>query len=435
MGMKLIRVGGPAAGTAVDIYPPGISIGREQDNDIVIDDSLASRYHAKIELYDQVWFIHDLNSRNGVVVNGKRIESHAPLSLHDEIRIGTSDFVFSDGTMPAHLSGGAAAAASTAGTANAAAPATSRNRRVLVLALVFVLLLLLVAAGIVLQLPSRGRPAAPPPDAGDPPVAEKANDLQIYYEKLIASKGNVFRYELELKDGLLAVAMDDVRNDWHVTVEPKSLPPEQLALIANRLLQPEFLALQSPTPGAAGEQHQRERLLIRARNQGNYVEVVNGIVPGGFRDAVSQLTALAAKEFYIPEDSVPKDEVINSARKEFLVAKDLLARQDMGSPNLYDAVNAFHRVQERLRWIDPKPDFFREAHDLEVQAAQALDDKIKEQMRAANLEARVNRLDEARAKYQVVVDMLPDTRDPRYREARNAILDLNAKIEDLRKRR
>lgn len=50
------------------------SIGRASNNDIIISDSSVSRKHAALEkLSDGTWFIKDLDSKNGIKVNGEHI--------------------------------------------------------------------------------------------------------------------------------------------------------------------------------------------------------------------------------------------------------------------------------------------------------------------------------------------------------------------------
>lgn len=52
-----------------------ISVGRESNNDIVIDNKFISASHAELNFSDGKWEIKDLNSTNGTFVNQKRIEN------------------------------------------------------------------------------------------------------------------------------------------------------------------------------------------------------------------------------------------------------------------------------------------------------------------------------------------------------------------------
>jgi len=71
------------------------SIGRATDNDIVIQDVLASRHHAYLARTPLGTEIRDANSVNGTFVNGVRVGS-AILSEGDVVTIGNVDLVFSN---------------------------------------------------------------------------------------------------------------------------------------------------------------------------------------------------------------------------------------------------------------------------------------------------------------------------------------------------
>ncbi len=70
----------------------GLRIGRGSDNDIVLPDPSVSRYHASVRLEGETFWIVDLGSTNGVLLNGERV-SQAPISTGDTLRIGTFDLV------------------------------------------------------------------------------------------------------------------------------------------------------------------------------------------------------------------------------------------------------------------------------------------------------------------------------------------------------
>jgi ABC-type multidrug transport system ATPase subunit len=86
-------------GSATPEKPPGsATIGRANDNDIVIQDVLASRHHAFLVQSPLGTEIRDAHSVNGTFVNGVRVGS-AVLNEGDVITIGNVDLVFTDGTL------------------------------------------------------------------------------------------------------------------------------------------------------------------------------------------------------------------------------------------------------------------------------------------------------------------------------------------------
>lgn len=66
---------------------PNALIGRSRDCDIVLNTAFASRRHAILSREGALWSIADLNSTNGLKLNGKRVHNH-PLVDGDVIQIG-----------------------------------------------------------------------------------------------------------------------------------------------------------------------------------------------------------------------------------------------------------------------------------------------------------------------------------------------------------
>ena len=74
-----------------------ITIGRDFDNDVVVDNKLASRHHAVIQKIKNAYFLKDANSTNGTFVNGVRIpkDKYVKLAPGDKITIGNMNLVIS----------------------------------------------------------------------------------------------------------------------------------------------------------------------------------------------------------------------------------------------------------------------------------------------------------------------------------------------------
>ena len=70
------------------------TIGRAQDNDIVINNLALSRRHAQVEYKSGRFEVVDLQSQNGVYVNQERVRGPRPLDDRDSITLGTYQFVF-----------------------------------------------------------------------------------------------------------------------------------------------------------------------------------------------------------------------------------------------------------------------------------------------------------------------------------------------------
>ncbi len=87
----LIRVDGDTE--VVHVLGRKTTVGRTPDNDLQIDAKFISRNHAVILAGPNHTIIEDLNSTNGIAVNGKRITRHT-LRDGDNLAIGKTTFRF-----------------------------------------------------------------------------------------------------------------------------------------------------------------------------------------------------------------------------------------------------------------------------------------------------------------------------------------------------
>lgn len=72
-----------------------ITLGRRDDNDIVLDDVFVSRQHIEIEKKDKAYIIKDRKSRYGTFVNGESV-IEIQLNYGDEIQVGNTLITFVD---------------------------------------------------------------------------------------------------------------------------------------------------------------------------------------------------------------------------------------------------------------------------------------------------------------------------------------------------
>ena len=75
-----------------DLLPP-ITIGREEDNAVQLNDERVSRFHAKVQEDGGRVILTDLESTNGTRVNGHPIQMHV-LRIGDQVSIGRCLLLF-----------------------------------------------------------------------------------------------------------------------------------------------------------------------------------------------------------------------------------------------------------------------------------------------------------------------------------------------------
>lgn len=92
--MILQVVKGDNPGQDITVDGSVFAIGREKDNDLVINDPGISRHHCVFRREDGQWWVEDLQSVNGVAVNAIKITEKTQLKPGDEITVFSHIFVF-----------------------------------------------------------------------------------------------------------------------------------------------------------------------------------------------------------------------------------------------------------------------------------------------------------------------------------------------------
>jgi FHA domain len=90
------RGAGLEPGARFDLFG-GISIGRSSQADVTIQDRYASGVHARIYARRGHYYIEDMNSTNGTLLNDRSLNGEAELIEGDLIRIGDTEFRFEPG--------------------------------------------------------------------------------------------------------------------------------------------------------------------------------------------------------------------------------------------------------------------------------------------------------------------------------------------------
>lgn len=69
-------------------FTQGFTAGRAQDNRVVLDSGVISRHHLEVKREAGEWWLVDLNSANGVFIDGLRVESKSRLTLPVRVQLG-----------------------------------------------------------------------------------------------------------------------------------------------------------------------------------------------------------------------------------------------------------------------------------------------------------------------------------------------------------
>ena len=82
----LVLMTGGKAGERYRLVKEKTILGRHPGCDIVVDSGSVSRQHAAVEMKDGNWWIEDLGSRNGTLINGEKLNGQHQLeAAEDEV--------------------------------------------------------------------------------------------------------------------------------------------------------------------------------------------------------------------------------------------------------------------------------------------------------------------------------------------------------------
>ena len=101
---KLVIFRGDSVESELRLKRQTVRIGRDTRNEIVLDDKTVTRVHAEVTSEGNTYYIADLNSRNGVWINGQRIKGRTSLTLGVPVTIGAYELTLEDDVGTSDLS-------------------------------------------------------------------------------------------------------------------------------------------------------------------------------------------------------------------------------------------------------------------------------------------------------------------------------------------
>jgi GAF domain-containing protein len=96
--MAKIRIlNGPLRGREKSLADKPLTIGRDAEAGLQILDRAASRFHCELFPVGGMWFVKDLESKNGTHVNDDRLEDEELMRIGDIIKIGGTEIIYEIG--------------------------------------------------------------------------------------------------------------------------------------------------------------------------------------------------------------------------------------------------------------------------------------------------------------------------------------------------
>lgn len=366
--MKLFFLNGSRQGESIALTPPGISIGREEDNDVQLLIPGVSRYHAKLTFDGTLWKLRDLGSTNGTKVNGTLISDEAMLNDGDTLGIG-DQLLFFGAELPDAAPGNAPKAPQSnpvplPGKISAETLFGSRNRKeskngnepekprkfkLLYPVLVFALAIIVLAVFVKLYM-------VEPKQTTSPDIPQAKPDFVLHYERLRVEPANIFRFSLTVENDKAEFTLDDLKYGRHFQKTFKAVPQRALNDLRDTILNTEFMTLnQEPLNDlVSGKVDENRKLTVILNNKQNTITVRNNFAKSSF-EAIERAIEKFSDDNGLSSVSMNVAEMKEYAVQTFRKAEDLYHSYQAKPENLREAISRYKLAMEYLEQFSPKP--------------------------------------------------------------------------------
>ncbi len=317
----LIVEQGPDKDRKIVIDPSGSRLGRSSNNDIALNDPALSRYNNRFFFKpDEGLWISDLASANKTLVNNQPIKE-IRLKIGDRILAGeTTLCVISDSIDGG--SGGAALPVVDLGFKSkpGGQPKKKKSNVHIPIIIVFAVVALFGWGSKLIKDSIKSSSAV---------VAEKVVEtLEITYEKVVADKDNIFRYQLQLDaNRMLSVQIDDLVNKRHIRKESE-VSSEYIDDLIRVLRDSGFYSLSEQYQGIQPDIYNLWDLTITVGRKTSRTRVLNRVEPEIFRAVRETLEEAGKNELGLWAIELSAEKLIEMDNVASLLGKKLDDERD-----------------------------------------------------------------------------------------------------------
>ena len=424
---EIFVVDGPIAGRRFEVGAAGLRLGRSSSNDLHIPDEELSRNHCLFEAVGETGIrLTDLASANGTVLNGKQLgDESAFVKEGDTIVVGSTTLRVGapPPKPPSKVDLGLDVP-----TAASVPEAADSKRRSVVLNVLWAIVALCAVAAIYLIL------TAPAPTQDVKPVVKKEAKpvvSEVRYEHVLADSSGIFRYFLTVTpDGVMTVRVDDVPTENRHHAKSEKLAKEALDDLNEMLDYAKLKEIDREYVGQMPDPPSLESWDLKVVYDTNVrrIRIYNTEEPAAFRAIREKLEAFSKSELGVWAIQYPREKLVELARQSIEVGRAKWEDRDVNYGNLASAIAAFKEALFYLETVNPKPDCAADAREGERKAAAELARRYEDQRFRADKALNLSQWETARAELKVILEMVPDRRDNRNRDARSKLLSAESHL-------
>lgn len=423
----LIIEKGVDQGRKIFVDKNGARLGRSSKNDIALNDPALSRYNNRFFFKpDEGLWISDLGSSNTTLVNDKPIQE-ARLQVGDRILVGeTTLCVINDsidggtGEIPPMVDLGFKSKN------DIPAKKKKSNMHILIIiACIFAVVALFGWGGKLIEDGTKNNRSKVVP------VVEKKEPqiLEICYEKVIADKNNIFRYQLQLDaNRMLYVQIDDLVNKRHVRKESE-VNQKYIDELIRIIDGSGFYGLSADYEGIQPDIYNLWDLSITIGRKSHRTKVLNRVEPEIFRTVRELLEEAVRNELGLWAIEFSAEKLLDMANTSYLLGKKLYDERDVKYGNVATALKSFKEAEWYLETVEPKPEFYPEVIAYIRDCKDELDKRYKDQNFLAERAIKMREWGQAASELRVLCQIIPNRDDKRNKDARKKLLDIESRIE------
>jgi hypothetical protein len=416
--MKFNVTSGKKKGYTFEVTDQEVTLGRKNDNQVVLDDESTSGHHAKLYPLGEQIVVEDCGSINGIEVNGKATKKSA-IQPGDVIGIGGNKITAMADDDDLIDETADAVPRKQSKEKNKQKPSGSGKK---ILAIVLVIAVVGIAAAFPFFKKMKiggGRGHT------DPALVD--NIFRVYYEKVDASSKNIFRYEVKLENNTLYVNIDDIEGKRQIR-QSKNIDPKQIIQVKSDIQDQQIFSLPPKTEGKTVDVLESYVLRVMLKGEIHEIQVINSVLPDNLKRVCSGLEKFVEAELSIPSTSLSVDDLKKMAQESFLRARKLYDERFVNAQNLFDSIKSYQEVIWYLDTVEPKPGLYADAIHGKQVATDELDQQLKDHEFRSVKSISLKDWAKAREELLMILKKMPDTNDKRNQDAQQRLMDVDNRL-------
>jgi hypothetical protein len=225
----------------------------------------------------------------------------------------------------------------------------------------------------------------------------------------------------------LAISIDDLQNNRSVR-EEKKVDQELINDLAGFLEQSGFFDLRGSYEGVNPESMDQYSIGITIGKQAKQVIVCNRVEPDVFMRVREKLEEFGKVELGIWAIQFSTDKLIEMSNNAYLLGKKLYTERTVAVGNLSEAIKSFKEAEWYLETVEQKPDFYRDILKSRSTCIEELDKSYEEHNFRTERAIRLREWQTAAAELRTLLELIPNREDPRNKEARKKLDEVEARM-------